>query len=120
MALAQVEPTRGPGEGVGEQVRFETHPAATPAPASVLKCAVRHPPDTLEVTVLPQPALFAKPAKLKRGTPDVSAVNVLEGVPLQILNLSPASARLMDVKEMVTYWLATAGQSFTRPFLLGV
>ena len=102
MALAQVEPGNGPGEGVGEQVRLDTHPAEFPAPSD-LKCAVRHPPETLEVIVLPHPALLVGPAKFKRGTPDVSAVNVLAGVPLKILSRSPASFRITDVKEMVTY-----------------
>src|ERR1041385_2098674 len=117
MALAQVEPGSGPGEGVGEQVRFDIQPAAFPAPSD-LKCAVRHPPETFEVMVLPQPALLVGPAKFKRGIPDVSAVNVLEGVPLKILNRSPASFRITDVKEMVTYCVATAGQSFVSPFSL--
>jgi hypothetical protein len=57
MALAQVEPGNGPGEGVGEQVRLDTHPAEFPT-ASDLKCAVKHPPETFEVIVLPHPALL--------------------------------------------------------------
>ena len=117
IALAQVEPASGPGEGVEEQVRFETHPAALPAPSD-LKCAVRHPPETLEVTVLPHPALLVGPAKLKRGTADVSAVKVLAGVPLNILKRSPASFKAIDVNEMVTYCPATAGQSFVNPLAL--
>ena len=112
-----MDPGNGPGEGVGEQVILATHPAALPPPSD-LKCDVRHPPETLDVTMLPHPALFVNPAKLKRGAADVSAVNVLAGVPLNILNRSPASFRFMAVKEIVTYWIATAGQSFTNPSTL--
>src|SRR5262245_281665 len=96
---------------------FETHPAAIPA-ASVRKCAVRHPPDTLDVTTLPHPALLAGPARLKSGTPLVSAVHVEDGVPEKILNRSPASLRTIDVNEMVTYCPAIAGQNFTKPLTL--
>jgi hypothetical protein len=112
-----VLPGNGPAEGVGEQVTLATHPAALPR-ASVRKCDVKHPPETLEVIMLPQPALLVGPAKLNSGTPEVSAVNVLDGVPLKIRNRSPASFKTMDVKEMVTYWLATAGQILTSPFTL--
>src|SRR5258706_7801017 len=96
---------------------FDTHPAELPKPSD-LKCAVRHPPETLEVTTLPHPALLVGPAKLKRSAPDVSAVKVLEGFPLKILRRSPASIRLMDLKEKETYEHATSGLSLTRPFVL--
>jgi hypothetical protein len=53
--------------------------------------------------MLPQPALLVDPARLNRGTPDVSAVKVLDGVPLKILRRSPPSFKNIDVNEMVTY-----------------
>jgi hypothetical protein len=102
IGLAQVEPASGPAEGVGEQVTLDTHPVAFPE-ASVLKCAVRQPPETLDVITLPHPALLVGPAKLKRGMPDVSAVKALAGVPLKIRKRSPASFKAIDVKETVTY-----------------
>jgi|KBSSwiStaDraftv2_1062776.scaffolds.fasta_scaffold1858117_1 hypothetical protein len=117
VGFAHVVPGSGPGEGVGEHVTFAIHPAAVPA-ASDLKCEVRHPPETFDITMLPHPALLVGPAKLKSGIPEVSAVKVLDGVPLKIFNLSPASFNAMDVNEMVTYWFAVAGQIFTSPFTL--
>src|SRR5688572_21771173 len=95
---------------------FAIHPAALPVEL-VRKCAVRHPPDTLDVTLV-MLALLVGPARLNKGMPLVSAVNVEEGVPEKSLRRSPASLSASDVKEMVTYCPATAGQNFTMPLTL--
>src|SRR5690242_1254948 len=93
-----------------------THPAATPD-ESVRKCAVRHPPVTLEVIAGPLTG-FAGPPILKRGMPLVSAVQVEEGVPEKIFKRSPPSLRFIELNEIVTYCPGTTGQNFTSPLTL--